>query len=253
MPPRPRLRAEKLIARTLLGIGSLSFLGGAWLGLSQGQQEEVARVTALDNVTPRMLRDVAPGTEVLLEGRLVARDALGPQGFVAYTEAYYLRTESSGASKGQQRWGQRDVPRPLLGVEQEGHVAHVCNRDYVMVNLLHTWQSDEFPREADFSLRREATIRRQGFKPGDPMTIDGHVSGDGAAKCLEARRVFGGDHLAYIDNQRQGVLVFRIVGAVFACIGAAALAIGGLLERSLRKKLRALDDRDAQRPARAVG
>jgi hypothetical protein len=79
------------------------------------------------------------------------------------------------------------------------------------------------------------------------------VSGDGAAKCLEARAVSGGDHLAYIDHQREGVLVFRIVGAVFAFIGAVALTIGGLLERALRKKLRKLAERDAQKPPRAVG
>ncbi len=253
MPQKPRLRAERIVARTVLGIGSLLFLGGAWLGLNQGQKKEVARVTALDNITPLELQGLASGTEVLLEGHLVARDAPGPQGFVAYREEYYLRTDSEGASKGHQRWGENHVPRPLIGVEQAGHVANVCNRDYVMANPLHQWQSDEFPRASDFSQRRAATIRRHGFKAGDPMTIDGRVSGAGASKCLEARAVFGGDHLAYIEDREEGVLVFRIVGAVFAFIGAVALFIGGLLERSLRKKLRKLEERDARRPARAVG
>jgi hypothetical protein len=197
--------------------------------LSSGQSQEVERVAALERVEPARFQQLPSGAEVLLEGRLVAREPVGPQGFVAYTEEYFLRRESEGANRGREQWGVRDVPRPLIALEQSGHVVEVCNRDYLLVRLSHPWQSDTTLRSGD--LVHEATLRRRGFKVGDALTIDGRVAAGAARSCMTAKAVFGGDALAYLDEQRAGVTALRVVGAVFGGLGALLLAVGALLRR----------------------
>jgi hypothetical protein len=49
--------------------------------------------------------------------------------------------------------------------------------------------------------------------------------------CILAKAISGGDSVAYIETQREGVLALRIVGAVFAGLGAVVLGIGALLRR----------------------
>jgi hypothetical protein len=187
------------------------------------------RVAALGRVELGRFQGLPRGAEVLLEGRLVAREPVGPQGFVVYTEKYFLRRETEGASKGREQWGQRDVPLPLIALEQGGQIVEVCNRDYLLVRLTHHWQSGTTLRSGD--LAHEATLRRQGFKVGDALTVHGRVMASGSGSCIAARAVSGGDHLAYLDEQRAGVIVLRVVGAVFAGLGALLLVIGALLRR----------------------
>jgi len=224
--PRGR-RSRRLAGRVLLLIGTILCGAGIWLILSRTQSQEVTRVSALQRVELGRFRELPGGAEVLLEGRLVAREPVGPQGFVVYTEKYYLRRESEGASQGREQWGERAVPRPLIALEQGGQVVEVCNRDYLLLRLTHQWQSDTTLRSGD--LAHEATLRRHGFKVGDALTVDGRVVADPARSCVAARAVFGGDPLAYLDQQREGVIVLRVVGAVFAGLGALLLVIGALL------------------------
>jgi hypothetical protein len=110
----------------------------------------------------------------------------------------------------------------LRGIEQGGHLVEVCNRDYSLLGLTHHWQSDTTLRSGD--LLHEPTTRRHGFKVGDALTVDGRVTA-AARSCIVAKAVSGGDHLAYIDAQRAGAVVLRVVGAVFAGLGGLLLAV----------------------------
>lgn len=226
-------RKWRLASRVALLMGTLLLGGGTWLCFSRAQSQEVTRVSALEPIDLSRFHELPAGADVLLEGRLVAREPVGPQGFVVYTEEYYLRRESEGASRGRDRWGERALPRPRIALEQRDHVVEVCNKDYLMLRLAHEWQSDQALRSGD--LAHEATLRRRGFKAGDALTIDGRVAAGDAGSCIAASAVSGGDRLAYIDAQRAGVVVLRVVGAVFAGFGVLLLVIGALLRRSVVK------------------
>ena len=233
MCPEPavstRGKRKRLAARVLLILGALLCGVGTWLIVSRAQSQEVTRTAGLERVEPGRFRQLPAGAEVLLEGRLVAREPVGPQGFVAYTEQYFLRRETEGTNRGREQWGERAVPRPLIAVEQGGHFVELCNRDYSLLRLPHAWQSDTTLRSGD--LVHEGTSRRRGFKVGDALTVDGRVHARNVESCIQAKAVFGGTPLAYIDAQREGVVALRIVGAVFAGLGAILLAIGALLRR----------------------
>ena len=92
-----------------------------------------------------------------------------------------------------------------------------------MLRLAHDFQSDTTLRSGD--LVHEPTTRRRGFKVGDALTIDGQVMAGAVRNCIAAKAVSGGDPLAYIDSQREGVVALRVVGAVFAGLGALLLAV----------------------------
>jgi hypothetical protein len=226
----PRGKRKRVAAGLILILGSLLCGAGAWLLFSRAQSREVTRVAGLERVEPGRFRQLPVGAEVLLEGRLVAREPLGPEGFVAYTEQYFLRRETEGADRGREEWGERSVPRPLIAVEQGGQVVELCNRDYSLLRLPHDWQSDTTLRSGD--LLHEGTLRRRGFKVSDALTVDGRVQASDAKSCILAKAVSGGDALAYVAEQREGVVALRVVGAVFAGLGAILLAIGALLRRA---------------------
>jgi hypothetical protein len=217
------------VAKVILLVAALLLAGGTWLCFSSAQSQEVERVSALARVDPGGFQRLSGGAEVLLEGRLVAREPVGPQGFVVYTEEYFLRRESEGASRGREQWGVRHVPRPLIALEQGGHVVEICNRDYLLLRLQHPWQSDTTLRSGD--LAHEATLRRRGFKVGDALTVDGRVAAAAVGRCLTAKAVSGGDAALYLDEQRAGVTALRVIGAVFFGLGLLLLGIGILLWR----------------------
>src|SRR3954451_16399345 len=102
--PKSRLasRASLLVALALFGVG-------AWLIVSPAQSQEVNRVSALARVEPAGFEQLPNGSELLLEGRLLARDPVNAQGCAAYTEQYFLRRESEGASKGREQLAERSV------------------------------------------------------------------------------------------------------------------------------------------------
>ena len=216
-------RSRRLAARLLLLVGAILLATGTWLLFTRAQSEELKRVTTLERVELARFQQLPVGASALLEGRLLAREPLGPQGFVAYTEEYFLRRESEGASKGREQWGSRAVPRPLIALERDGHVVDVCNRDYSLLRLAHDFQSDTTLRSGD--LVHEPTTRRRGFKVGDALTVDGRVMAGAARSCIAAKAVSGGDPRAYIDAQREGGIVLRVVGAVFAGLGVLLLAV----------------------------
>lgn len=218
-----------LLSLALAGLGVALLTGGAGLFFSQAQSREAARVAALPIVRPTELETLADGVEVLLPGRLVPREAVNPQGFVVYSEQYFLRRHTEGASRGRDQWGERAVPRPLIAVEDAEERALVCNHDYQLVRPPHTWQSDVALRSGD--LGREATRRQEGFKPGDEVTVDGRVSRASATACLRAKALFGGAPDGYREEQRSGVVALRVVGGVFSGLGALVLVIVGLVRR----------------------
>ena len=203
--------------------GVLLLISGGWLLLTPAQQQEIARVAALPVRSPAEVTSAAPGLALLLEGKLAARGTVSPQGFVVYSEQYFLRRESEGANRGREQWGDRSVTHPTLTVELDGASIETCDGDYRLARPPHTWQSDVALRSGD--LFHDATIRRFGFRGGDAVTLDGRVGGGAGKPCFDAEVLFGGTPAAYLEQQRSGQLALRIVGAVFSGLGAVLLVV----------------------------
>lgn len=156
-----------MVPRILLIVGATLIAGGCWLLLSASPHAESARAAKLSVVQPLSARESSSNTEVLLEGHLLAREALGPEGFVVYEKEQYLRTETEGAAKGKQQWQALSVPRASISVELNGSAMPVCNRDYAIANPPQRWQSDAMPMSRDLL---HSTVRLRGFKSGDEVT-----------------------------------------------------------------------------------
>lgn len=225
---------RKTASLAFVALGTVALAGGAWAFFGRAKEDAAARVARLPRVPSRLFEDQAGGADVLLEGALVAREPLGPQGFAVYREQAYRLTETEGAAKGRERWDERSVPQTLLAVGEGESAVELCNRDYEVAGALHRWQSDVSLRSGD--LLHEPTLRRSGLKPGDRVTADGRVTVDGAKRCLNAATVFGGTAAAYVEAQRVHVTAVRIIGAAFSGVGVVLLAIGGLIAEPKRRR-----------------
>ncbi|HKO53474.1 MAG TPA: hypothetical protein VJV79_37450 [Polyangiaceae bacterium] len=224
-----------MVPRILLVVGASLIASGCWLFLSDSPHTESKRTASLPAVQPASVRELPSNTAILLAGRLLAREALGPQGFVVYEKERYLRTETEGASKGKQQWLAISVPRSLIGVELNGAQVPVCNRDYSIQSPPQRWQSEVLPTSRDLFT---STIRLRGFKSGDELTVDGRVVGSPSigTQCIEAKSIFGGGPRAYQESVRHGIIVFKVVGTIFAVLGGVMLGIGWWLWRRLSAK-----------------
>jgi hypothetical protein len=92
------------ILRVLVVIGSVLILSGGWLFESDFAKRTAARVAALPRSDRAGSQKLTSGTEVLLEGTLVAREPPGPRGFLVFYHERFTDLEISGASKGYERW-----------------------------------------------------------------------------------------------------------------------------------------------------
>jgi len=238
------------ILRTLIAVGLVLILVGAWLFQSDFAERVAARVAALPRSDAAGLTKLAPGSAVLLEGTLVARDPAGPRGFVAFHHERFTGLEISGAAKGNERWIRVDTMRPALAIESGGAMAEVTNRDYRLDTWRHTERTDPIPRYVSMI---ETTERFLGFKAGDEVTVEGRVAegpaGQPVARCIEATVLFGGGGAAaYVESARAGTRVPKIVGGVFTGLGALMAGVCALWLRAIRKAIR--PRRPEERPRR---
>jgi len=217
------------LLRIALRCAGAALLGlGCWLFVSDSAEDEVRRVSGLSTVDSAAFSGLPSKTATLVVGRLIAREPIGPEGFVVYQKEQYLRTETQGASKDRQQWMTLSVPQPLIAVGDGVTVVPVCNRDYSMANRPHRWQSDVLPTWRSVG---DATIRLSGFKAGDSLCVDGVVGASpnaDAARCIEAKAIFAGTPSEYVESVREGVMALKIVGSVLAGLGALVLGLGFL-------------------------
>ena len=217
------------VSRVIGAAGVALALGGGWLFQSDFAARDAARVAALPRVDPAGLQQQTPGTALLLEGELVAREPVGPSGLVAFHRERFSGFESSDSDQRKERWSRVETVRPVIAITSGGAEADVANRDYRLDSWLHSVRTDDAPRRHGMF---EGPERFLGFKAGDRVTADGRVvegtAGQPAARRLEIMVLFGGGAEAYVKSTRAGILVPKIVGGVFAAFGVLMMAVGGL-------------------------
>lgn len=225
----------KLFISISLVLGLLMASLGIWLLTTDSARKDAERIAALPRGTPGGLSTVANDTVVLVEGRLVPRVTVGPQGFVAYHRESFRRTEDSGPGKGREAWTRVETMTPEIAIEGGGETVTVANRNYRLEAWPHTWRSDPVPRNLTLL---PSTERILGFKAGDIITIEGTVrraSGSSGAPRLDAVAVRGGDAVAYVQAARDGIGVFRVVGYLFTGLGLLFVGAGVLGLRWARR------------------
>lgn len=208
---------------------------GIWLLTTDSARGEAERIAALPRSTPGGLSTVANDTVLLVEGRLVPRVTVGPQGFVAYHRESFRRIGDSGSGKGREEWTRVETVTPEIAIEGGGGTVSVANRNYRFEAWPHTWRSDPVPRNLPLWLSTERIL---GFKAGDLITIEGAVrraSGGSEAPRLDAVAVRGGDAAAYVQAARAGVGVFKVVGYIFTGLGVFFTGAGVLGLRWARR------------------
>jgi hypothetical protein len=224
------------ILRTLVVVGVVLILVGGWLYQSDFAQREAARISQLPRSDAAGLQKLTPGTEVLLEGTLVAREPAGPRGFIAFHHERFTGLEASGAAKGNEKWIRVDTVRPALAIASGGATAEVASRDYRLDTWRHAERTDPIPRYVSML---ESTERFLGFKAGDEVTVEGRVV-EGLADQPGVRRVEpavlfgGGGAAAYVESARAGIMVSKIVGGVFGGLGALMAGVCAWWLRTIR-------------------
>ena len=210
------------ILRTLVIVGVVLILGGGWLFQSDFAQRNAERIAHLPSCDAATVQTLLPGTAVLLEGVLLAREPAGPRGFMAFHHERFRGHETSGATKGREEWIRIGTVRPAFAIESGGATVEVVNRDYRLNAWPHREQTDP---GAKYVSMMESTERFLGFKAGDAVTVDGRIvagpSDPPRVRRIEATVLFGGGGAtAYAESARAEILVPKIVGGVFAGLGA---------------------------------
>ncbi|MDP3068661.1 MAG: hypothetical protein Q8N18_00150 [Opitutaceae bacterium] len=234
--PAPKPKGLWLL-RTLVVAGALLAGLGGWLLTTDFAERDAARVAELPQVLPEKFQGLVPGQSVLLEGMLASSEPVGPQGFIVYRREQFNGFEESGVNQGQRKWLGLGTVTPAIAIGAGAASVAVSNRDYRLNTEPHVWMSDVTPRYVSVF---DATERLLGFKAGDRVTVDGRVvAGLGdrrAPQRIEATVLFGGGAAAYVESVRGGVLVVKIVGAVFLGLGALLMGVCGWWLRSFRQK-----------------
>jgi hypothetical protein len=227
------------VLRTLVAAGLVLVAGGGWLYQSDFALRNAERVARLPRTDSARLRTLMPGTEVLLEGVLVAREPPGPRGFTAFHHDRFTGHETSGPSEGREKWIRLGTVRAAIAIESGGETVDVANRDYLLNTWPHNERTDPGPRYVSIM---ESTERFLGFKAGDNVTVDGRVLAGPAdqprTRRIEAAVLFGGGGAAaYVESARAGILVPKIVGGVFAGLGALMAGVCAWWLRKIRQAI----------------
>ena len=235
MPFRPAVHVP-----LILGVASAVFLvPGLLLSFSHSSADAAARGASLVSVTAATLRTRSVGEAVLVEGKLAASNRAGFREFVVYHRDRFAGVESSGVSKGQEKWTSIETITPPLSLEStDGEVA-VVNAAYEMRNAPQQW------RDVDPSsniLGRDGE-RAYGFFAGDAVTVEGRVvdapgtrGAAGHDRAIEALVLTAGDRAAYLAYLRGGAVATRIIGAVFTGLGVILALLAVWLRARLNRK-----------------
>lgn len=216
MPFTPRKHIPLFIAA--LGVVFLAL--GIFFLIDDSPQRDAERVESLASIDTGSLRSRSIGEVLLVQGHLAASNRAVFREFVACVRDRYDGEETSGASKGREKWTRIETLAPPLEIEAARGTIEIANSGYELRSPPHVWR-DLNPLGDLVSSRGE---RASGFVVGDEVTVEGRVT---EARTLEAVMLFGGRRAAYLESLRSGIVVARILGGVFTGVGGVLALVGG--------------------------
>ena len=218
------LRPVHIFALIIAGAGSIFLTVGLVFLISDGPEQEAARVEFLTVFDTRTWKQATAGATVLVEGRIATGTPAVFRDFVACRREKYagMKTEGSGSSKRHvEQWSLIGVFAPPLRLEGPDTGLAVVNAGYELQYQSRGWRDEHIAS----NLFRTVGERAAGFKVGDLVTVEGRMVEEG----IEAVRLLGGDAAAYRAATRQNVEVTGVLGLVFTPIGFVLVALGAFI------------------------
>ena len=201
------------------GVGGVFLItGGVLRGVDT--QQETTRVSAIPLATPASWKSLAPGTTVLVEGRIASTTPTRFRDFVACTRQRYAGRETTGTSKGRPHWEPLETLAPPLSLEAPGGAVALTG-GYQLPAPCHQWE-DEDPVTVAFNTRGDTA---SGFHAGDAVLAEGRVTEQG----LAATNLRCGNREDYLEATRSNAEVPGLLGLIFLIVGGVlALVAGGV-------------------------
>jgi hypothetical protein len=214
-------------------LGILFILLALFAGVFQVNRtlNEAGMVQGLPELNLQKLQETAAGAAVLITGSLEANGQQADVGdlLIYLAEEWYVRYNDSEGSEGWEgSWCKLETVVPACAVVlADGSVTLDAGQDTVIDNPLHEFKSF-VPRNArEVDGVKEGSIRHQGFKAGDEVTIIGTKSAAGIIPSL----IFGGDRQALEQSFTYRVSGLRLTGVIFALVGIGLLITSFVLQR----------------------
>lgn len=204
------MRWPTLVLAIVGGIGLLFLVTGVvLLKASDTPEQALAAASSVPLVTE--VSAVAPGTRVVVEGRVASDAPPVFENFVAVTKYRFVGREQSGSSKGREKWSTTTLSPSL-------RVGAVTVAEGYRLEGCHTRrESDALKVGLDVPLD-SAT----GVTVGDVVTAVGVTTPSG----LTAELVTCGDRAAWLGRVKENAGTPGLLGAIFLGVGALALLIG---------------------------
>lgn len=218
------LRIARLFRVLLLGIIAIIptvpviLLVGMNAGVSSS---EAARIERLQPLGASRLRQMSPGSEVLIEGRISDAAPARFRSFVAYVrERHYLDADLSDTWRVEER-----VTSPFVLDASDGEVE--ITSGYRLLNPISSWVAP--------GTTLTNPMRYTGFEIGDSVVVIGTLIQTPDGVAVRADTVIGGTREAYLAAQQgslassaliSGVLILVVLLVVAAVYTARRRAAG---------------------------
>ncbi len=229
----------------IAGVGM--FLCGALLAfvISPQQALEWRRIQSLPELDANGIQAASSGQEIAMSGYLAGNSALTEDGLVAYQKHQWAvrtsTTDDGETTTPSGSWESLETNIPVLNVNVSGGT--VSTVAATSVKLGGSYQesieqgSSAVTADYDGSPLPEGSIRTQGFRDGDLVTIVGNKSSVGG---VTPDRIFGGDRNQLVEDIRGGARALFASGVgmmICAPILATAIIVGSIFGRRRRGML----------------
>ena len=234
-----RQRVRSMLAIT--AISGLCLLCGGLMafGFAPAQAIQAYRISRLP-VTEDGAQVAAAetGAKLLFTGVLRDNAPLLDR-FVAYSAEEWKVTvpseDARGSSEPSGHWETAETVIPALTLELDGQPVslHGTNSARLSGSLHIQMVRGDSPNQAEYEgeLLPDGTRRYRGFFDGDLVTVLGRKSADGG---VLPEHLFGGDHLQFVESQRQAASGLFMAGLCMMAF-APLLLVGGALFVLFRK------------------
>lgn len=202
-------------------VGGVFILFGIILGLimPQGLTRNAERIEQLTPISASELERQAPGTEILLEGRVSSTNPILSQTFVAYISEMYHGTDENDYAQ----WQEQQRVTPPLQLDIDTTRVQILNQSYVLTGNLKNWQESDVLSYS--SIRNTGTMRERGLEQGAEAMVIGKAQSTAEGNGIEAEILYAGNRAGYIADHRDVAFWMRWAGLAVGFAGVLILGV----------------------------